>query len=294
MQLRFIEGRRTVLWAFVLFPLVPAMAYLEPRALWFVTPVALYLSYCAGVLTHNHGHCSLFREARWNRAYDLWLSLFYGCPVFVWVPTHHANHHRYSNGEGDVTRTSLHARHDTVPAALSYPLHSSRQQWPLIRRYVVEARQRGGARYERIIGETLAVALGHAALLALALLLHGFASGLLVYGLAVGLPAALAASWMMLTNYLQHVECDSLSADDHSRNFENPWFNWLVFDNGYHTVHHEQPGLHWSRLRAAHRARASRIAPHLNQNSPLGYCFATYVWRPLSSRLAPERRRRPA
>jgi fatty acid desaturase len=227
----------------------------------------------------------MFREPRWNRAYEMWLSVFYGCPVFVWIPTHHGNHHRYLNGEGDVTRTSRHARKNSGFSALSYPFHSTRVQWPLIRNYVTDARKRGGARLRRVLCESLAVAVGHAALLCLALLLHGFGTGTLVYAFAVGLPAALAPSWMMFTNYLQHVDCVADSAHDHSRNFENTWFNWFVFDNGYHTVHHEQPGLHWSHYRALHEARAARIDPRLNQDSLFAYCFSTYVWVPLRARL---------
>jgi len=110
MLLRFSSDRRTLVWALVLFPLAPALAYLEPRVLWFVTPFAFYLSYCAGVL---------------------------------------------------------------------------------------------------------------------------------------------------------------------------PWFNWLTFDNGYHTVHHEQPGQHWSLARAEHHARARGIAPHLEERSPFSYCVSEYVLKHL-------------
>ena len=100
---------------------------------------------------------------------------------------------------------------------------------------------------------------------------------LTAYLLALGLPAALSPSFMMFTNYLQHVGCHPGAEHEHSRNFVNPWFNWLVFDNGYHTVHHDRPGLHWSRLRAAHRARAWAIEPPLNRDSPLAYCWFEYV-----------------
>ena len=51
----------------------------------------------------------------------------------------------------------------------------------------------------------------------------------------------------------------------------------LVFDAGYHTVHHEHPSSHWSSYPELHAARASRILPHLNQSTLLGYCFETYL-----------------
>src|SRR5207237_6434834 len=86
------------------------------------------------------------------------------------------------------------------------------------------------------------------------------------------------AAWsMMITNYVQHVGCDHASKDDHSRNFVSRTMNWLVFDAGYHTVHHEHPGIHWSAYPALHAWRAARIAPHLNQSSILRYCFERYA-----------------
>src|SRR6185503_10072124 len=100
MHLRFAEDRRALFWAFVLFPAVPAIVYVWPRALPFAMPLALYLAYCSGVPAHNHNHCPTFRERWANAAYGCWLSIFYGVPIFAWIPTHNQNHHRYLNGEG--------------------------------------------------------------------------------------------------------------------------------------------------------------------------------------------------
>ena len=116
----------------------------------------------------------------------------------------------------------------------------------------------------------------HAALAWLAISLHGAWLGGAVYFVALGLPALLANYWMMLTNYVQHAGCSITSRDDHSRNFVSPFWNWFVFDNGYHTVHHQQPGLHWSRYRALHEATASRIDPTLNHGFILGYVLRRY------------------
>jgi fatty acid desaturase len=98
-----------------------------------------------------------------------------------------------------------------------------------------------------------------------------------VYLATVGLPALLATYWMMLTNYIQHVDCDPSSPDDHSRNFTSPFWNWFVFQNGYHTIHHEHPGVHWSRYPELHAARAARIDPKLNVSSIFAYVFSTYL-----------------
>jgi fatty acid desaturase len=151
---------------------------------------------------------------------------------------------------------------------------------------VREARSRHPARLRRIVVETAAVLLGHALFLALALALHGVTRGLTLYALCVALPALLATQFMMLTNYLQHVGCDPASPDDHSRNFTSAFWNWFVFENGLHTVHHEHPGVHWSRYRSLHLARAARIDPALNERSLFGFVLRHYGLAPLRRRFS--------
>jgi beta-carotene hydroxylase len=277
MRLRFVEDRRTLFWAFVLLPLLPTLAYARPELTLWLVPFALYSSYSAGVLTHNHNHCPVFVGRRSNMLYGAWLSLFYGFPIFSWIPTHNQNHHRYTNGEGDATRTGRHSEKDTLLALLTYPFASARFQWEGIRRYVEVARGHHRERYRRILSQTAALVLGHVGLFALALYLHGLGIGALVYAVSVGAPALLATYFMMFTNYLQHVGCSPESPDNHSRNFTSPLLNWFVFDNGLHTVHHEHPGVHWSRYRALHDARSSRIAPSLNQTSLVAYVVRHYL-----------------
>lgn len=271
MKLRFIEDRRSLLWALVLFPLAPALVYRAPESALYLLPLELYLAYCAGVLAHNHSHAPIFVSRRANEVYSAWLSLFYGCPLFVWEAVHHQNHHRHLNGPGDVTRTSRYGQRFSLLTALSYPARSTRWQLPLIFDHLARTRTKAPRRFRALLGQIGVVLAGHAALLALGLALHGLALGALSYFLAFGLPALFAPWSMMVTNYLQHVDSDPSSPDDHSRNFTHPLFNWLFFDNGFHTAHHDQPGLHWSRLRARHAERAAAIAPRLNQRTPLGY-----------------------
>jgi len=288
MQLRFAKDRRTLVWAFGLFPLVPLFILAWPRLAWWCLPVSLYASYCAGVLTHNHVHVPIFHERLLNRLYSSWLSFFYGCPNFAWIPTHLQNHHRYQNGPGDNTSTARYSSKNTLWAALSYPIRSTAWQAPEVKAYALRMRVRGGSAFHDVLLQSSAVLIGHAALLAAAGYFRGSEAFVALFA-CFTLPSLLAPSWMMFTNYLQHVECDASSADNHSRNFVNPFFNWLTFDNGYHTVHHESPGLHWSLLARAHQARADRIAPELNQDSIASYCFNEFVVTPLARRFRRER-----
>lgn len=285
MKLRFVEDRRTLLWAWLLFPLGPALAFARPALLPWLSPLLLYCSYLSGVLSHNHNHCPVFVGRKSNLLYGAWLSFFYGFPSFAWVPSHNRDHHRHLNGPADASSTARHGRRDTLWAMLTYPLVCSRHQLPLVWTYAARQVHSASPGASRIVLETSALALGHAGLLWLATRLHGWPLGSLVYGLAVGLPALLGNYWMMLTNYLQHVGCDPSSPYAHSRNFVHPVWNWFVFDNGYHTVHHQHPGLHWSRCRAAHRLSERRVAPELNDATIVGYVLRRYFLRRASTLL---------
>ncbi len=96
-----------------------------------------------------------------------------------------------------------------------------------------------------------------------------------LFGFAI--PALFAAWSMIFINYIQHVHCDPWSDHNHSRNFVSKLGNFLVFNNGYHTAHHESAGLHWSKLPAAHAKIAHLIDPELNQNSIFGFCLKAYL-----------------
>jgi fatty acid desaturase len=281
---RFTSDYRTLFWALVLFPALPAAAYASPSSLPWLAPGMLYLSYCAGVLTHNYTHAPVLR-ARWaNDAYGVWLTIFYGCPVAFWIPTHLENHHRFLDSAEDVTRTRRRSVKHDLYQALAYCLSCAHWQRPLVQSYVRRAFARGGRRWATLRNQCVALVLAHTGLLSLALWLHGTSRGLLVYAAAFGAPALVAPLLMFFTNYIQHVHCDPASAHDHSRNFVSRWVNWLVFDAGYHTVHHERPSLHWSRYAALHRSRAASIHPRLQQTSVLRFCLESYLLGAVSAR----------
>jgi len=274
---RYTSDYRTLFWALVLFPVIPALGYAWPSALSWLIPLALYTSYCAGVLTHNHVHVPVFRSRRANSLFSVWLSIFYGCPIAVWIPTHLENHHRFLDGPEDVTRTSRRSVKHDAWQALVYTAACASWQRPLIASYVRRAYARRGQHWAALRDQTLALGIAHAAMLALAIELHGPWRGTLTYALVFGLPAALAPTFMLFTNYIQHVHCDPTSEHDHSRNFVSRLVNWFVFDAGYHTVHHDRPSVHWSHYADLHAKRAARIHPSLNSHSVLSFCVTNYL-----------------
>lgn len=289
--LRSNRDIRSLFWSLGLFPIPLIVAYFSPWAALALLPCALYLGFCAGVLTHYHNHQGVFRSGTLNQLYSLWLSVFYGFPVFAWIPTHNQNHHRYTNGPLDATSTFRRGKEDSLYEALTYPTRSSAWQLPAVRAYLAQIRRTRPSEYRWCIAQIVTLIVAHVLLFAFFVHRHGAPLGALAYAASLGIPALFASWSMMFINYLQHVGCDPESPDHHSRNFVGRFENWLVFDAGLHTVHHEEPGLHWSRLRELHEARAASIHPILLQRNVFTFLWSRYFRGSsehiLVSRLAP-------
>jgi fatty acid desaturase len=89
----------------------------------------------------------------------------------------------------------------------------------------------------------------------------------------------------MLFNYCQHVHTDPWSLHDHSRNFESKLLNFLLFGNGYHTVHHEQPSLHWADAACAHTKLRPLIDARLCHRSMWFFFIQQYLLAPFWPKL---------
>jgi hypothetical protein len=61
--------------------------------------------------------------------------------------------------------------------------------------------------------------------------------------------------------------------------------NFLLFNNGFHYVHHEQSGTHWSELPELHEKVCDKIHPSLSQRSVWWYWFKQYALTPFFPRL---------
>ncbi|PZP52430.1 MAG: hypothetical protein DI598_00575, partial [Pseudopedobacter saltans] len=68
---------------------------------------------------------------------------------------------------------------------------------------------------------------------------------------------------------------------NHSRNFVSKFTNFMMFNNGLHTVHHNKASLHWSLLPEAHAQIKHLIHPKLNQSVIVFYLVKTYLFAPI-------------
>jgi beta-carotene hydroxylase len=286
-MLRHPADWRTVLWAFGFFPLLGFLPYIDPRVLhvgshffpWLL-PVSLYFGFCAGVFSHNHNHCPLFKSRKLNAFYSAWLSIFYGYPTWVWVPSHNLNHHKYVNKAGDATITWRYSKKNTLLTSTTYYFVSAAWQAPVLGEYAAKAKAGNPALYRQIVTQLVTVVGAHVSLFVLACVLRNP----LAYVFGFMIPAMFANYSMIFINYIQHAHTDPWSEHNHSRNFVGRLGNWLVFNNGFHGAHHESAGLHWSKLGAAHAKIAHLIHPALNERSVIGYVFRAYILGTFSER----------
>lgn len=285
MKLRFSADRRTVLWMLVLAPVTMAAQYVWPELIGYLTPLSLYFGVSAAVIAHNHNHCPTFVGRRANLWFGNVVSVFYGYPTFAWIPTHNLNHHKLVNKAGDATITwRLSNRHNLFIAATYFFVSAYYQRIPT-GEFVKRARENNPRLLAMIRTQIAFWACAAIGLLLLALVLHGPRGGLQIWFFATVLPAVFALWTVHLFNYEQHVHTDPWSKHDHSRNFVSPVLNFLLFNNGYHTAHHESAGTHWSQLPALDAPLAAHMHPSLRQKSVWWYWFKQYVLAPLFPRL---------
>jgi beta-carotene hydroxylase len=267
---------RSMLWALTM-PVVFGLQLANPKLLPYLVPVSFYLAMAAGTMAHNHNHVPTFASKRMNGIYANWLSVFYGYPSFAWVPTHNLNHHKHVNREGDATITWRHTNRNTWYVAVSYFFVSAYYQSGPIQEYIRKAKENNPRLHRQIITQYVVWISSLVGTLALSIWLHPVWLGLKIWILAFGLPSFFGTWSMMWFNYMQHVHSDPWSKYDHSRNITGRVFNFLVFNNGLHTVHHANASAHWSTAYVEHAKIADKIHPALNQPSFWWWIVRGYV-----------------
>lgn len=232
--------------------------------------VTCWLSWLVATITHNTVHCPVF-ERRWmNRVFQVVLTLGYGHPVSAYVPGHNLSHHRYMQGPQDVMRTTkVRHRWNLLNGLLFLPTVAL----PILRndrlfiRHMKDLQPRW---YRQLQIETVVFVL-----VSVALLIADWRKFLMYWYV----PHLFAAFGIITINFLQHDGCDEEHPYNHSRNFVGWFLNFVTCNNGYHGMHHIDPGLHWSKLPEAHeREVAPRLDPRLDEPSILAYIWRTFVW----------------
>lgn len=238
-------------------------------------PLSLFMAVAVAVMAHNHNHVPTFRPRWMNVLMDYWLTLFYGFPAFAWKPTHNMNHHVLNNREGDYTITWRYSEANHAGTLMSYPSISSFHQQKPIRDYLKALKKKDPRGFKLAIGQYVALALFIAAGIFI-----DWKSALFF----IIIPQQFALFSILLFNYVQHVHANEESEWNHSRNFVGPMLNILLFNNGFHTIHHERAGIHWSKTPEEHAKIAHHIDDSLKERSFWWYMIRSYILAPVIPR----------
>jgi beta-carotene hydroxylase len=241
-------------------------------------PATLFMFFTTAVISHNHNHLGMWRSKALNLLTSYWIAIFYGHPAIAWVPTHNQVHHKLNNRPGDSSRSPKWFEGNHLAALLVYPMLTNLAQTKDINAFLKDLWRRDRAAFFSAASEYAVFFGGMAGLLIL-----DWRKALLFFFI----PQQFALFSIQVVNYLQHIETDAYSDWNHSRNFVSKTLNLLLFNNGYHTVHHLKPGLHWSELPRFHAQHAGKIHPSLLQESWIRYVGHTYFVRPFSRAPAP-------
>jgi fatty acid desaturase len=239
--------------------------------LWFgVNPFLytwfLFMSVAVAVMTHNHNHLPMWRSKVLNVLTDWWLTVFYGFPIFAWIPTHNKNHHRFNNREGDDSITYRVSEKNNFLTLVSYPTVSGYYQQKAIVHYLKDMKANNKEKFWISISQYFVLVLW----IAVALVIDWENALLFVI-----IPQQVSLFSVLIFNYVQHVHANEESEWNHSRNFTG-FLNFMLFNNGYHTIHHHKAGLHWNKVPEAHKEIEKNIDPILLERSFWWYIFRSY------------------
>ena len=269
-MLRYSADRRTLLYLLATTALAGINWHLGK-----VEPVLygaqLFMFFTTAVISHNHNHLAIWKSRSANLVTSYVISLFYGYPSVGWVPTHNQVHHKLNNKPGDSSRSPKIFKGNHLLALLVYPAATGIAQTRDIQEFLKTLWGRDRGAFWRAISEYV-VFFG----VMIALFVFDWRRALLF----VLVPQQVALFAIQVVNYLQHVETDAYSEWNHSRNFVSPVLNAILFNNGYHTVHHLKPGVHWSQTWELHARHEDKIDRSLLVPSLFRYLGYTYFVRP--------------
>lgn len=272
-MLRYKADRRTLAFVATYYVLTLWLWFAAPRAWYLLAPtlvVLCALSWICAVITHNTVHSPVFKYRLLNKWFQIVLTCAYGFPVSGYVPGHNLSHHRHMQGRADVMRTTK--------GRFSWNLLNLLFFFAMVGVDVEKANQRFARtmkkQHPRWFQQFVTEALFCWGIKAVLLLVDWRKCLLFIV-----LPHAFALWGITTVNFLQHDGADHKHQYNHSRNFVGALFNWFTFNNGFHTVHHDVPGLHWSLTPARHwRDVHPHIHPALEQPSLALYVFRTFLF----------------
>ncbi|MDZ7918194.1 MAG: fatty acid desaturase [Rhodococcus sp. (in: high G+C Gram-positive bacteria)] len=211
---------------------------------WYIAlPLVLILTLLSFSLTigvlHMHTHRPLFVSRRANRVVDILCSLPASLTAAEMREVHVLNHHRYNDGPGDVTSTEGRgARSGCCRILDSVRLH--RQECTLS--------ANSSPRECRTADASDVVSSCSIAAVALTfIVVCWYFAGTGPFVLFYWIPFLITQVNSGYFAWLTHAPARGFEDDpSKSLNTAGNWLNFFIFNQGYHSVHHRYPGVHWS------------------------------------------------
>jgi fatty acid desaturase len=232
--------------------------------------VTCVTSWLCAVIAHNTVHTPVFTKRWMNKVFQIWVSCSYGFPISDYIPGHNLSHHRFMQLREDVMRTSkVNFRWNLLNLLFFMPA-------------VTPGILRGNGLYKKLMGER-ARAWRRQLLLEAVVVWTIKAAAIAIDWrkalLYVIVPHLFANFGIVVINFFQHDGCDENHPVNHSRNFTGRFLNYVALNNGYHGVHHDVPGMHWSLAPQAHAEKFHpTIHPALEQPSLPVYLFKAFIY----------------
>ncbi|MCA9602532.1 MAG: fatty acid desaturase [Polyangiales bacterium] len=271
-MLRYRADIRTLAFEAIYFALLVGQWIYAPTNLWLAVPLfaaTCVFAFFGAVATHNTVHCPVFKQRWVNRLFQIVLTLTYGHPVSSYVPGHNLSHHKHTETQRDVMRTSKARFRYNLFNVLFFFFVIGKDISKGEFQYIGEMRTRNPKWVRQLLIEFAVLMVVQVALFVIDW------RKALVYWL---IPHVYAQWGIVTMNLLQHDGCDATHPYNHSRNFTSKLLNFFVYNNGYHGIHHSHSGLHWSLTPEAHgREYHPHIHPNLEQPSIAAYCWRTFV-----------------
>ncbi|MFO0555266.1 MAG: fatty acid desaturase [Polyangiaceae bacterium] len=231
--------------------------------------LACYFSFLNSVVIHNHMHQGVFRSKGMNLFFRRVLSFGALYPATVNIPSHNLVHHHFDDdGQPDWADSHNVDFKWNLLNLLHFPNVAGPNTFSGVQRFAQIA---GREEFKRQYVYDNVFMFGLTGLL----MVFDFWTTLFF----IVLPQLYGARSILRINIIQHDGCDITSTWNHSRNFVGKALNWIMCNNGYHTIHHNRAGLHWSVLDKEHEREAKpRIDPSLDEKSMVLYLLRTYVF----------------
>lgn len=261
---------RSILFVFFTILLLTIPFYINiPLFLSFfwILLLAIFCFSCC-TINHNHMHHPIFTNNYINSIFNILLTLAKGHTATTIVVPHMMNHHKHNCSQEDWIRPDIAYKKKGRSRLVKYLYKASINM-------IVERQKSGAPKLSK--RQQINILIERCFLFICIII--GVYLNLKVFLLFVLLPWLIAMASLVCINLLQHDGCDHQSEFNHSRNFTGRLGNWICFNNGYHTIHHLKPSLHWSKLPKAHKEFVEdNIDPLLNHSSVFGYLFRNYIF----------------